>query len=186
MFFFALAFSMFQSIFSLYAAFKLHLTSQTTGYVLAYVGVLSVLVQGLGVGLVTKRFKENSIIITSMWLMVFGLAGWAITPNLPVLLVIMLPLAIGGGMLNTVINSAITQAVTREEIGGTLGISTSLESFSRVIAPSAGGFLLQNLGAWAPGVVSAALMLWLVFFTYRRIIMVKKPAVPPAPEAASV
>jgi DHA1 family tetracycline resistance protein-like MFS transporter len=181
-FFFALAFSMFQSIFSLYAANKLELSSQMTGYVLAYVGVISVLVQGIGVGLVTKRFKENSIIITSMWLMLIGLAGWAITPNLPVLLVIMLPLAMGGGMLNTVINSAITKAVTREEIGGTLGISTSLESVSRVIAPSAGGFLLQNLGAWAPGVVSAILMAWTIILTYRRIIRAKITAVPSVPE----
>ena len=184
-FFFALAFSMFQSIFSLYAAYKLHLTSQTTGYVLAYVGMLSVLVQGVGVGLVIKRFRENAIIITSMWLMLFGLAGWAITPNLPVLLVVMLPLSLGGGMLNTVINSAITKAVTREEIGGTLGISTSLESVSRVIAPSTGGFLLQNLGAWAPGVVSAILMAWAIWFAYRRIILVRVPLVPPAPEAAN-
>jgi DHA1 family tetracycline resistance protein-like MFS transporter len=127
------------------------------------------------VGLVTTRFKENAIIITSMWLMLIGLAGWAITPNLPVLLLIMLPLSLGGGMLNTVINSAITKAVDREEIGGTLGISTSLESVSRVIAPSAGGFLLENLGAWAPGVVSAGLMAWAVWFTYRRIILVKIP-----------
>ena len=185
-FFFALAFAMFQSIFSLYAAYKLHLTPQSTGYVLAYVGLLSVLVQGVGVGLITKRFKENAILITSMWLMVFGLAGWAITPNLPVLLVVMLPLSMGGGMLNTVINSAITKAVSREEIGGTLGISTSLESVSRVIAPSAGGFLLQNLGAWAPGVVSAVLMLWVVFFTYRRIIMVRLPVVPAAEDVANV
>jgi DHA1 family tetracycline resistance protein-like MFS transporter len=182
-FFFALAFSMFQSIFSLYAAYKLHLTSQTTGYVLAYVGLLSVLVQGVGVGLVTKRFRENAIIITSMWLMVFGLAGWAITPNLPVLLVVMLPLSLGGGMLNTVINSAITKSVTREEIGGTLGISTSLESVSRVIAPSAGGFLLQNLGAWAPGVVSAGLMLWAVYFAYRRIIRAKPAIIAPITDA---
>ena len=173
---------MFQSIFSLYAAYKLHLSSQTTGYVLAYVGVLSVLVQGVGVGLVTKRFKENAIIITSMWLMLFGLAGWAITPNLPVLLVVMLPLSLGGGMLNTVINSAISKSVTRAEIGGTLGISTSLESVSRVIAPSAGGFLLQNLGAWAPGVVSAALMLWAIVFAYRRIIRARTPDVIPAME----
>jgi DHA1 family tetracycline resistance protein-like MFS transporter len=184
-FIFALAFSMFQSIFSLYAAYKLNLTSQATGYVLAYVGLLSVLVQGVGVGLVTKRFKENAIIITSMWLMFLGLAGWAITPNLPVLLVIMLPLALGGGMLNTVINSAITKAVTREEIGGTLGISTSLESVSRVIAPSAGGFLLQNLGAWAPGVASATLMVWAIWFTYRRIIRIKTPVVPPVSEVSN-
>jgi DHA1 family tetracycline resistance protein-like MFS transporter len=172
-FFFALAFAMFQSIFSLYALYKLQLTSQTTGYVLAYVGVLSVLVQGLGIGLITKRFSENTIIIVGLWLMVIGLVGWALTPSLPVLLVVMLPLSFGGGTLNTVINSAITKAVTREEIGGTLGLSTSLESASRVIAPSAGGFLLQNLGAWAPGVVSAALMLWAVLFAYRRIIQVK-------------
>jgi DHA1 family tetracycline resistance protein-like MFS transporter len=185
-FFFALAFAMFQSIFSLYAAFKLRLSPQSTGYVLADVGLLWVLVQGVGVGLVTKRFKENAILITSMWLMFFGLAGWSITPNLPVLLVVMLPLSLGGGMLNTVINSAITKAVTREEIGGTLGISTSLESVSRVIAPSAGGFLLQNLGAWAPGVVSAALMLWVVYFTYRRIIRIKLPTIPPAAEVDNI
>jgi MFS transporter, DHA1 family, tetracycline resistance protein len=174
-FIFAMAFAMFQSIFSLYAASKLKLSPQTTGYVLAYVGVISVLVQGIGVGLVTKRFKENTIIIRSMWLMFIGLAGWAVTPNLPVLLVIMLPLAVGGGMLNTVINSAITKAVTPEEIGGTLGISTSIESASRVIAPSAGGFLLQSLGAWAPGLVSAALMAWAILFTYLQIIRVKDP-----------
>jgi MFS family permease len=146
-FFFGLAFSMFQSIFSLYAANKLQLSTQTTGFVLAYVGLLSVLVQGVGIGIVTKRFRENAVIITALWLMVFGLAGWALTPNLPVLLVVMLPLSLGGGTLNTVLNSALTKAVTREEIGGTLGISTSLESVTRVIAPSVGGFLLGSVGA---------------------------------------
>jgi len=175
-FFFGLAFSMFQSIFSLYAANKLQLSTQTTGFVLAYVGLLSVLVQGVGIGIVTKRFRENAVIITALWLMVFGLAGWALTPNLPVLLVVMLPLSLGGGTLNTVLNSALTKAVTREEIGGTLGISTSLESVTRVIAPSVGGFLLGSVGAWAPGVVSAILVLWAVWFAYRRIILVKAPA----------
>jgi DHA1 family tetracycline resistance protein-like MFS transporter len=174
-FFFGLAFSMFQSIFSLYAANKLQLSTQTTGFVLAYVGLLSVLVQGVGIGIVTKRFRENAVIITALWLMVFGLAGWAITPNLPVLLVVMLPLSLGGGTLNTVLNSAITKAVTREEIGGTLGISASLESMTRVISPSVGGFLLGTVGAWAPGAVSALLMLWAVWFAYRRIILVKTP-----------
>ncbi len=179
-FFFGLAFSMFQSIFSLYAANKLHLTTQVTGFVLAYVGLLSVLVQGVGIGIVTRRFRENAIIITALWLMTFGLVGWALTPNLPILLVVMLPLSLGGGTLNTVLNSAITRAVSREEIGGTLGISSSLESMTRVIAPSVGGFLLGSVGAWTPGIVSAALMLWAVWFAYRRVILAKPAAVPPA------
>jgi MFS transporter, DHA1 family, tetracycline resistance protein len=172
-FFFGLAFAMFQSIFSLYAANKLHLSVQTTGYVLAYVGILSVLVQGLGIGLVTKHFRENVIIITALWLMVFGLVGWALTPNLPVMLVVILPLSLGGGTLNTILNSAITKSVSREEIGGTLGISTSLESLTRVIAPTVGGFLLGSIGTWAPGLVSALLMLWATWFAYRRIILLK-------------
>lgn len=183
-FFFGLAFSMFQSIFSLYAASKLQLSTQTTGFVLAYVGILSVLVQGIGIGLITKRFKENAIIITALWLMALGLIGWAITPNLPTLLIVIVPLSLGGGTLNTVLNSAITKAVTREELGGTLGISTSLESLTRVISPSVGGYLLGNLGAWAPGIVSAALMLWAIWFAYRHIVLVKTSVTPPSPEVA--
>jgi DHA1 family tetracycline resistance protein-like MFS transporter len=63
-----------------------------------------------------------------------------------------------------------------------LGISASLESTTRVIAPSAGGFLLGAVGAWAPGVVSSILMLWAIWFAYRRIIRAKLRPVPPAPE----
>ena len=181
-FFFSLAFSMFQTIFSLYAQYRLNLSAQSTGYVLAYVGVLSVLVQAVGIGWVAKRFKERAIIVTAMWLMVIGFVGWALTPSLPVLLVVMLPIAAGGGTLNTILNSALTKSVTRDEIGGMLGLSTSIDGATRVIAPSAGGFLLQNLGAWAPGVVSAALMIWAVTFAYRRILRLPAAAVPPTPE----
>ena len=49
-FFFSLAFATFQSIFALYAQYRLGLTAQTTGYVLAYVGLLSVIVQGFADG----------------------------------------------------------------------------------------------------------------------------------------
>jgi predicted MFS family arabinose efflux permease len=165
---------MFQSVFALFAQRKLNLTSQATGLVLTYVGLYSVLVQGVGIGLLTKRFKENTIIITSLWLMFIGLVGWSLTPNLPIMLLVILPLTGGGWIVNTIITSAITKAVEPEEIGGMLGISTSLESITRVISPSVGGYLLGSIGTWAPGVVSAAIMLWAVWLAYRRIIFVTK------------
>ncbi|MCB0023530.1 MAG: MFS transporter, partial [Caldilinea sp.] len=50
-FFFGMAFSMFQSIFALYAAgYPLNLSVEQTGLVLGYVGVLSVIVQGFAIG----------------------------------------------------------------------------------------------------------------------------------------
>ena len=175
-FFFGMAFATFQTIFALYAQYKLDLTPQTVGYVLAYVGVLSILVQGIGIGLLTKRYTENQLIITGLWLMTLGLVGWAFTPNLGVLLIVMLPLALAGGVLNTVINSSISKAVEVDEIGGMLGISASLESATRVLSPTIGGYLLQQFGAWAPGIFSALIMSYALWLAYQRIIKVASPA----------
>jgi DHA1 family tetracycline resistance protein-like MFS transporter len=172
-FFFGLAFATFQSIFALYAQYKLGLGSDSTGYILAYVGVLSVVTQGGLIGPLTKRFRENWLIITGLWLMAFSLLAWAFVPNLVVLLIVMLPLAMAGGVLGTVIQSAITKAVEPQEIGGMLGISGSLEAITRVLAPTVGGYLLGSLGTWAPGIFSAILMGWAVWVAYRRILRVK-------------
>jgi DHA1 family tetracycline resistance protein-like MFS transporter len=168
-FFYGLAFATFQSIFALYAQ-SIGLSSRTTGFVLAYVGLLSVVVQGGLIGILTRRFRENSLIISGLWLMTGTLLAWAFTTNLGLLLVVLLPLALSGGVLNTVIQSAISKSVSRQEVGGILGINTSIEAITRVVAPSVGGYLLQGLGIWAPGVFSAALLAWTVIFAYRRII----------------
>lgn len=177
-FFFGLAFATFQSIFALYAQSKLQLNPQTTGFVLAYVGVLSVLVQGFAIGKLTTRFAEKDLIMSALTVMALSLLGWALTPNLPVLLVIMAPLSFAGGTLNTVLNSTLSKSVYPEEIGGTLGLAAAIESLTRVIAPSAGGLLLQVLGAWAPGVVSAALVTWAAWFAWRRLIVRPDPPLP--------
>lgn len=169
-FFYGLAFATFQSIFSLYAQ-AIGLSPQTTGYVLAYVGLLSVIVQGGLIGLLTRRFRENWLIITGLWIMAGALLAWGFTARLELLLLVLLPVALSGGVLNTVLQSAISKSVKREEVGGMLGIAASLEAITRVIAPSVGGFFLQNLGIWAPGVFSALLMAWAVTFAYRRIIL---------------
>lgn len=169
-FFYGLAFATFQSIFSLYAQ-SIGLNSQTTGYVLAFVGLLSVIVQGGLIGFLTKRFRENWLIITGLWLMSGALLAWAFTTKLGLLLVVLIPLSLSGGVLNTVIQSAITKSVSKEEVGGMLGIAGSLEAITRVVAPSVGGYLLQRLGIWAPGVFSALLMAWAVTFAYRKIII---------------
>ncbi|MFN3309175.1 MAG: MFS transporter [Anaerolineales bacterium] len=168
--FFGLAFATFQTVFALFAQ-AIGLQAQTTGLVLAYVGLLSVITQGGLIGILTRRFRENALLISALWVMGAALLGWAFTRNLVTLLILLMPLAISGGVLNTIIQSAISKAVSREEVGGILGLAASLEAMSRVIAPTVGGFLLQNLGVWAPGVFTALLMGWTVSFAYRRIIL---------------
>lgn len=180
-FFFGLAFAIFQSIFALYAQYRLGLDARSTGFVLTYVGVLSAIVQGGLIGAITRRFRDSQILMAGVSLMAVALAGWAATPNLWVLLLVMIPLALAGGSLTTVLSSALTKAVYPEEVGGTLGLAASVESLTRVLAPTVGGWLLGQFGAWAPGAFGAVLMLWVVSFTWRRIVVNPDPPLPSRP-----
>ena len=169
-FFYGLAFALFSTMFSLFAQYRLDLDARQTGFVLAYVGVLIALVQGVGVGPISKRFSDRWIILSSTILLTISLLVWAFTGSIALLLIIMIPLAGASGILNTVLRSSLTKVVDKEEVGGILGISASFESLTRVIAPSLGGLLLGSLGTWAPGVVGAVVMLGVVVLVWATII----------------
>jgi predicted MFS family arabinose efflux permease len=149
---------------------------------MTFIGLYSVLVQGLGVRLLTKHFKDNAIILTSMGLMLLGLVGWSLTVNLPALLLVILPLSGGAWIVNTLVTGAITKAVNPEEIGGMLGFSNALESISRIIAPGVGGFILGSVGAWSPGVVGAFATVMAIWLLYSQFARIRKPAPVELPE----
>jgi DHA1 family tetracycline resistance protein-like MFS transporter len=172
---------MFQTVFSQYAA-RLGLAVTETGLMLTYVGLLSVFVQGFAVGRLNKRFSETQLIVFGAALMGLALFGWAAAWNVPTLLVVLAPTALAGGVLNTALSSSLTQAVYPEEVGGTLGLSASVESLTRVIAPTLGGFLLGALGIHAPGVAAGLLMIWVLSFAWRRLVRNPDPELP-APSA---
>ncbi len=128
-FFYGLAFAMFTSIFSLYAAGgPLNLSAAATGFVLAYVGVLAAVVQGFAIGRLAKRYPEATLMFASALAMVVGFLLWGMVPNVILLLIVLLPLAIGGGVLNTILSTVLTKAVPGEEVGGTLGLASAVES----------------------------------------------------------
>jgi len=167
---YSLAFTLFQSNFALYAKTRLALDVQATSFVLTYVGILSVLVQGFAIGKLTTRFRERQLIFVGTIVLALALLGWAFAPNVWVLLVVLAPTALAAGVLNTVLTSQLTKVVRREETGGTLGLSASLQTFAQIVAPGLGGVLLQNVGTWSIGVLGALIMAWTVFFTRRKVL----------------
>lgn len=168
-FFFGLAFSTFQSVFVLYAQYRLGLTAQSTGYLLAYVGMLSVVVQAVLVGRLAARFDEARLIFGGTALMALSMLGWSAAPDIIWLLIVLAPLSVAGGVLNTVLNSALTKSVRREEYGGILGLGAAVESTTRVISPTLGSLLLEWLGAGAPGVFGAAILAGLSVYLWDRL-----------------
>ncbi|MBK8783269.1 MAG: hypothetical protein IPO22_16025 [Anaerolineales bacterium] len=66
----------------------------------------------------------------------------------------------------------MTKAVAPQEVGGILGLSTAVESSTRIIAPLLGGVLLQQIGTWAPGAFGAVVMVGVSIFVF---ITIYKP-----------
>jgi MFS family permease len=171
-----LAFTIFTANFALWAQYSLGLSDQTTSYVLTYVGILIVLVQGVAIGKLTTLFSETRLIFAGVILLAATLFAWAFVPNLALLVVVVTPLPLAGGVLNTVTNSSITKAVYPEEVGGALGLSASLDSLARVLAPAIAGFVLQQLGSSSLGLIGTSLALLALLYVWWRMLLRPAPA----------
>jgi DHA1 family tetracycline resistance protein-like MFS transporter len=169
-FLYRLAFTMFTANFALFTRYRFGLSDQTTSYILTYVGVLVVMVQGFIVGRLTDLFSEKRIIVAGVSVLAVALLGWALVPSVTLMLVVLAFLPLSGGTLNTVTNSALTKAVRKEDVGGTLGLSTSLDSLTQILAPIIGGFLIGELGPWAVGATGALIMAGVVFYAWRCLV----------------
>ena len=65
--FYSFAFTMFQTIFSVFAQQRLGVEAATRGYLLAYVGVLVAIVKGGLIGMLTNRCRERRSAVRSAW-----------------------------------------------------------------------------------------------------------------------
>jgi DHA1 family tetracycline resistance protein-like MFS transporter len=175
---YALAFTTFETMFSLFALKRLGLDARSTSFVLTYVGLLVVAVQGGGMGLLTKRFSEKQLIFGGSILLALTFLGWALTPAVWWLLVVLAPLSLASGAMRVSVNSALTKSVFPEEVGGALGLSAALGSLARIVSPVVGAFLLDNLSTAAPGILASVLMLFLIPFVWRWMLFVPDLACP--------
>ncbi len=85
------------------------------------------------------------------------------------LLIASIPAAIGGGTLQPAVNSLITKASAKDEVGGMLGVSAAAYSAANAIAPLFYGALFQWLGAPVPFFAGGLILLGLFIFAPRMI-----------------
>jgi MFS transporter, DHA1 family, tetracycline resistance protein len=167
---FAIAFNSFQTVFPLYVLKRFGLDAQQTGYMLAYIGIVLVIMQGGLIGPLSQGFKESDLLLTFILFTWMGLTGWAVAPTVPFLLAAMLPLAIGAGSFNALISSVISKSVDREEVGGMLGFGSGLESLTRVVMPAFASYLLGAYGSSVPGWMASLVMFFVVLYAYLKLV----------------
>jgi DHA1 family tetracycline resistance protein-like MFS transporter len=142
------AFSFMTTAFAYYTMVKFGYGAENTGYLLAYVGVLAAVMQGLVFGKLASRFGESKLIIAGSFLLVVSLLIVpfisAASGGLIVLLIGIAGFAVGNSIASPGLTSLASKTTDEAQQGRSLGILQSAASLARVIGPLATGVLLNN------------------------------------------
>lgn len=165
----------FSAVFVLYAAYRYGWTAWEVGALLALVGVLDMLVQGVLVGPVAKRYGDLATMVFGLFGGAVGLACMGFAPTSLAFVLAMLPNALWGLAMPT-LQSLMTRRVSDSEQGQLQGANSAVASIAGVVSPLFFGWiyslsvgdrpLLPTSGAAfliaALVLLAAALMGWFV------------------------
>ena len=136
-------------------------SDQQIGYIFAYVGIWTVIVQGGLIGKLIKMLGEHKLFL---WGHLFSFIGIFFVPFAPQTtlfslgLVILFFFAIGTSLVNPINMSMISLYSYKEKQGQILGLSQSVNSFARIMGPFSGS-ILYGMNFHAPYVFAGILTL---------------------------
>ncbi|CAN5761222.1 tetracycline resistance MFS efflux pump [soil metagenome] len=156
-FLFTAAFSAIHPVFPLFAAQRFGMEERAVGWLFAFLGTVSALMQGVVVRVVAPRIGEDRLVRLAALPFVAGLLLVAFAQTVPVLLLALALLAVGfGGTLPSLV-SLLSRAAPDELQGSSLGIGQSVGALARIAGPLAGGIAWDLFGAPAPFLLGAIL-----------------------------
>lgn len=142
------SFSMMTTSFAYFTSFKFGYNAEQTGYVLAYVGFLAVVMQGGLFGRLAGVFGETRLVVFGCLVLVLSLFVvpyiGADSGGLAGLLIGTACFSLGNSLASPSLTSLASKNSPEHEQGKTLGIMQSASSLARVLGPILCGILLNN------------------------------------------
>lgn len=171
------AFSVIHPIFSLFADLRFGLDARGVGWLFAFLGLVSALMQGVVVRALVPRIGEDGLLrlVVGPFLLGFLALAWA--PSLWVLALGLAGLAIGFGGALPCIVSLLSRSAPDQLQGSALGMGQSVSSLARVAGPMLGGLSWDFLGTTGPFYLGAILAL----FALIRVVFLPLPGAVPRP-----
>ena len=134
-------------------------SAKQNGYLMGFLGLCSILTQGVIVRRLLKKMRETTVLTTGLLCSTSGFlcVGFATAPGILYLGVGLL--ALGGGLVNPSTTGLISLYASASEQGRVLGIFRSLGSLARAVTPIIAGVVFFTVGANWLYCVAAALAL---------------------------
>jgi MFS family permease len=147
------------TIMALFLAFKFGVTEKTIGYFFAYVGVISFVARLFFLGKLVDYFGEPKLSRIGMVLLSAGLAGMAISPNVPIMAFAVALVPLGAAFTFPCVTGLLSRVVPNHERGLYMGVQQTFGGVGRVIGPLYAGFAYDYLGHGVPFYTAAVIVL---------------------------
>jgi DHA1 family tetracycline resistance protein-like MFS transporter len=151
----------FSAVFVLYAAVRYGWGALEVGALLAMVGALDMVVQGVLVGPVVKRFGDRRTMVFGLAAGAVGITCMGLAPTGLLFVLAMFPNALWGLAMPT-LQALMTQRVSEREQGQLQGANNSVASIAGVASPLFFGWVYEMSAADFPGLsllIAAAILL---------------------------
>src|SRR6202163_3504340 len=141
------AFSIMTTVFALFMMFRLGYDPWHAGWIFAFVGIVSAIVQGGLIGKLVKRFGEPTLVIAGGLLFTLSLFVspfvTAATGLVGILSIVALS-AIGNALAAPSLTSLASKSAGAGEQGTVLGVAQSVASLARAVGPSIAAVLIYS------------------------------------------
>lgn len=158
------AFVQMEITFGLFVTDRLKFEERDAAFMFAFMGLASALIQGLVLGPLTKRFREEQLIRFGLLAAFIALALLSVSRDRGLLMTSLVILAVGYSLMNPCLSALVSKQATAENQGSVLGIFQSFASAARVLAPLGAGILYGyrvELPFWmGAGVIALGLLIW--------------------------
>jgi DHA1 family tetracycline resistance protein-like MFS transporter len=141
------AFSIMTASFSLFLMFRFGYDAFHNGWVFAFVGIISAIIQGGLIGKLVKRFGEPPLVIIGSLLFTISLfASPFVTPAIGIIGILLAGFlsSVGNALNAPTLTSLASKSVSEVEQGTVMGVAQSVASLARAVGPAIAAFLIYS------------------------------------------
>jgi DHA1 family tetracycline resistance protein-like MFS transporter len=163
-FFLNFAFAGLQTNFPLFSNARFEWDARQNGFLFAFVGVVSVFVQGFLFGQLQPKVGEKRLSLIGLVLFSLGMAGIALVPTAWMIYPLVGIAACGSSLSIPAISGMLSSRVPSNEQGRLMGGNQVLFSLTAILGPAVAGISFERIGISAPYWIGCGLALVALYF----------------------
>jgi len=155
-----------ESTFAMWSRRQFGWGPEQNGYLFAFIGIISAIIQGGLIGRMAKAMGEKTLIIQGAAALALGVFLIPFSDTLLVLVIAMMIAGYGYSIITPALNSLISLQASESDQGSTLGVARSASTLARIAGPAWAGMLFSVLGMNWPYFGGAIVMTGVIFLAW--------------------